>query len=212
MIKVFQGFRINVENPAGSTRTGVDKDGKPWSTTMAYDYGEIVNTNGVDGDPVDVFIGPNKSAKFVYVIHTTKKSGQGYDEDKCMLGFDDAMDAKAAFYKNYDEPDHFYGDMSVLTLAQFKAKLHETKENPALIKASKMENAIQLYAQDTNPFHTGDPVHVDGEHGRGVVVGVDGRRVTIRFWNRMYVSRDYIYVHHMSEGNYVSKYYSGRNL
>src|SRR5208282_6300892 len=112
MTKIFQGFRIEVENEAGTTRSGKDKDGKPWSTVMTYDYGEILVSMGVDGDPVDVFIGGDKSAKFVYIIHQTTKDGRQFDEDKCFLGFDDAMDAKSAFYKNYDKPDAFYGDMS----------------------------------------------------------------------------------------------------
>jgi hypothetical protein len=201
---LFQGLRIRIENPAGSTRSGVDKDGKPWSVVMANDYGEIINTNGVDGDPVDVFIGPAKHAQWVYVIHQTKKDGQGFDEDKCFLGFNDAMEAKAAFYKNYDKPDLFYGDMSVLSLDQFKTKLREGKKNPTLIRASKLNTAMVLHAQDNNPFKVGDPVVIDGFHGRGVVVGIDGRRCTIRFWNREYVSRDFIYVHSMQE-NTVSK-------
>jgi hypothetical protein len=204
--KIFQGLRIRIENEAGSTRSGVDKDGKPWETTMTYDYGEIIGSMGVDGDPVDVFVGPDKSAKFVYVIHQTTKDGTKFDEDKCFVGFQDAMDAKAAFYKNYDVPDHFYGDVSTLSLEDFKKKIMESKKNPAFIRASKIEAAIQLYAQDQNhnPFKVGDPVTVNGFHGRGVVIGVQGRRVTIRFWNREYISRDMNEVHSMSE-NTVSK-------
>lgn len=203
---VFQGIKINIENPSGSTRSGVDKDGKPWNTVMSHDYGEIVNTEGVDGDPVDVFLGPNKSAKWVYIIHQTTKDGTKFDEDKCFLGFDDAMDAKAAFYKNYDMPDQFYGNMSVVSLEDFKKKLKETKKSPTHIRASKIEAMIQLYAGSIvhNPYKIGDQVTVDGMHGRGIVVGVTKRRVTIKFLNREYISRDFVYVHSIRE-NTVSK-------
>lgn len=69
----------------------------------------------------------------------------------------------------------------------------------------KVYSTIQLYAQDSNsPFKVGDPVTVDGMHGRGVVIKVEGRRVVVKFWNREYVSRDIMYVHSMKE-NTVNK-------
>ena len=212
--RIFKGLRINIENEAGSTRSGVDVDGKPWKQVMTYPYGEIIGSTGIDGDPVDVFIGPDKAAKFVYIITTTHKEQGHFDENKCMLGFPDAMSAKAAFYRNYTQPELHYGDMAVLSFEDFKKKVMQTKKTPTLIRASKMNTAIALYAGGdvVNPFKIGDPVIMDGEHGRGVVIKVDGRRVTVKFRNRMYISKDYIYIHHMSEGNYVSKYYSGRNL
>ena len=49
-------FEITIENPAGSTRKGVDADGKQWSTTMANTYGYIKGTESVDGDHIDVFL------------------------------------------------------------------------------------------------------------------------------------------------------------
>lgn len=192
----FQGLNIRIENEAGSVRKGKDKDGKPWSTTMAYPYGEIIGSMGVDGDPVDVFIGPDKGAKFAYVVHQSKKDGLGFDEDKCMLGFSDVMAAKNAYFKGYDIPEFFWtGDVSVIPMDEFKKKVLQTKKNPAMIRAAK-----------SNPFKIGDPVTVDGMHGRGVVTAIDGRRVTIKFRNLVYMSRDFIYVHSMTEGNYKSRY------
>src|SRR5258708_6157108 len=91
-IITFQGLKIRIENEVGSVRKGVDHNGKKWEITMTYPYGEIINSTGVDGDEVDCFVGDNKSAKFVYVVHQTKKDGNGFDEDKCFLGFDNAMD------------------------------------------------------------------------------------------------------------------------
>ena len=149
-----QGLRIKIENEVGTTRKGVDKDGKPWAITMSYDYGEILNSKGVDGDPVDVFLGPNKSAKFVYVVHQTTKDGNRFDEDKCFMGFDNAMDAKQAFYKNYDIPDFFFGDVQAIPIQEFKKLVFKNKGK--LIRASriikcngtKMDIAIALYAEN----------------------------------------------------------------
>lgn len=61
----FQKLPINVENKAGSYRTGYDEDGKPWKTKMTYDYGEIRGTEGVDGDAVDAFINRKSKGKRV---------------------------------------------------------------------------------------------------------------------------------------------------
>jgi len=35
------GLDITIENPKGSTRSGVDNNGKAWSTEMKHDYGYI---------------------------------------------------------------------------------------------------------------------------------------------------------------------------
>ena len=50
---------------------------------------------------------------------------------------------------------------------------------------------------------------VDGERGRGVVERRDGRRLTVRFRNGLYLSRDQRYVHKI-EADYKSPYYSGK--
>lgn len=149
MVKIFQGLRINVENPAGSTRSGVDQDGKPWSVVMVYPYGYIVGTYGIDGDEVDCFIGPDKSAKFVYIVHQTNKVGTKWDEDKVMLGFDDVMDAKSAYYKSFDKPDLFYGSMTTLTVEDFKKRLKDRKGMMIMGSSkpkSKLEVAYELYS------------------------------------------------------------------
>lgn len=203
-LTIFRGLKIRIENEAGSIRKGVDKaTGEKWEVEMKYSYGEIIGSMGVDGDPVDCFIGDNKSAKFVYVIHQLNKHNGTFDEDKCMLGFDDAMDAKAAYNKCFDKPDHFYGTLETIPLAVFKKKVMETKQNPQMIHASKLNTTLALYA-DGEKVGKGTPVTVDGFHGRGVVIGREGNRVKIRFRNGLYISRDLMYVHPMSD-NTVSK-------
>lgn len=42
------GLRFSIENPRGSTRTGVSKDGTSYQNTMSCDYGYIRGTEGAD--------------------------------------------------------------------------------------------------------------------------------------------------------------------
>ena len=211
MHTTFRGLKINIENEAGSVRKGIGENGKPWKVTMVYDYGEILGSMGVDGDPVDCFIGPNTSAKFVYGIHQTKKDGTGFDEQKFMLGFNDAMDAKQAYFKSYDEPEHFFTNVEAIPLEVFKKKVMETKSNPIPIHASQMNTTIALHAESSSAGPgIGMPVVVDGMHGRGVVVKITGRRVTVRFRSGLYVTRDAGSVHALSDNYYKSRYSSVR--
>lgn len=43
------GLDISIENPKGSMRKGVDKDGKPWSVKMPVHYGYITRVHHTDG-------------------------------------------------------------------------------------------------------------------------------------------------------------------
>lgn len=146
--RVFQGLPISIENDTGSTREGVDaKTGKPWKTVMKYPYGYIRMTEGVDGDHVDCFIGPNENAKMAYVIHQVDPDTKKFDEDKVMLGFNSADAAKEAYLQHYDSPD-FFGSMSVIPMDKFKEKVLATRNNPKKIAAQyRMEAAMALYAQ-----------------------------------------------------------------
>ena len=56
-----QGLDIAIENPKGSERKGVGKDGEEWSVAMPSHYGFVRRTEGADGDQVDVYVGPNRS-------------------------------------------------------------------------------------------------------------------------------------------------------
>lgn len=97
-------FDITIENPAGSTRKGVDADGKEWSTIMANAYGYIKGTEGVDGDHIDVFLHQDMDSwngRKVYVVDQINTDGS-FDEHKVMLGFNDKDEAMNAYLANYD--------------------------------------------------------------------------------------------------------------
>lgn len=131
----FQGLDISIENPKGSVRAGTDPTGKPWRVTMRHAYGYIRGTCGVDKDHVDCYLGPNPDASHAYVVHQ-RQAGKWsrYDEDKVMLGFDSAADAKAAYLAQYDDP-RFFGNLTAMPMADFKRKALATRKRPRMIKA-----------------------------------------------------------------------------
>lgn len=98
-------FNVTIEQPKGSVRSGVDKDGKKWSTTMQNTYGYIRGTEGVDGDHIDVFLSDDIDGwdgRKVFVVDQYNPDGS-FDEHKVMLGFNDIDVADAAYLSNYEE-------------------------------------------------------------------------------------------------------------
>jgi hypothetical protein len=121
----FQGLPICIENKKGSVRSGTQTDGSKWSVTMPFDYGYVDGTKGVDGDEVDVFIGPNKKATHVFIVHQKKYGTKDtYDEDKCMLGWDSADAAKKAYHSAYKNCDLFLS-MTMMSLDAFKKRVKQ---------------------------------------------------------------------------------------
>lgn len=100
------GLVVNVENARGMMRRGVDNDGRPWSVQMPAHYGEIANTLGADGDPVDVFVGPDvEGSPNVYLVALRDPATNAYDEDKVFIGFPSKGDAIAAYRATYNRSD-----------------------------------------------------------------------------------------------------------
>lgn len=132
---VWNGLKIAIENPAGTVREGVDETGRAWRTEFAHAYGEVTGTEGADGDPVDVFMGPDDSAPEVYVVRQMKrKNWDQFDEDKCFLGFQSMADAKAAYLAHYDDP-RFFGSIIAMPRDEFIAKVRATAKHPGMLKA-----------------------------------------------------------------------------
>lgn len=99
----WRGLEILVENPKGSVREG---DG--WSTKLQAHYGEVVGTFGLDGDPVDVYLGPDPGAPEVYVVRQKLPEEEHVDELKVMVGYRSPEAAATAFERHYDQPGFFH--------------------------------------------------------------------------------------------------------
>lgn len=113
----FQGMLIGIENPRGTTRRGKD-----WATYMHYDYGFIWNTAAMDGDSIDVYLGPNEDSDRVYIIRQVDPDTGVFDEVKVMLGFDSRAEAIVAYRNQYDRPE-FFGGVVEYDLNEFKRKV-----------------------------------------------------------------------------------------
>jgi hypothetical protein len=114
-----RGLKIAIENPKGSMRKGTDASGKEWSQKMAWDYGYAKGVDAVDGDKLDIFIGPDPEKGKIFVVDQLL-SGK-YDESKVMLGFPDEAAARAGYLANYEEGWKGLGHITEMSDAKFKA-------------------------------------------------------------------------------------------
>lgn len=113
------GFDVTIEQPAGSVRSGKDASGKEWSQVMNNTYGYIRGTESVDGDHIDVFLGPDMNSDMVYVVDQVNTDGS-FDEHKVMMGFSSLEDARSAYLSNYEEGWQGLGNITGVTLDGFK--------------------------------------------------------------------------------------------
>ena len=130
----FRGLQISVETDKGEKRHWYDSHNKEHgTTTMKHAYGYIRRTEGVDGDHVDVYVGPNEDAKNVYVVHQMKAPDfKKFDEDKCMLGFNTLEEAKKAYLAHYNKLG-FLGSVTTMPFEEFKEKVMKTYDHPKKI-------------------------------------------------------------------------------
>lgn len=113
------GFDITIEQPSGSVRSGKDANGKEWSQVMNNTYGYIRGTESVDGDHIDVFLGPDMNSDMVYVVDQVNTDGS-FDEHKVMMGFSSLEDARSAYLSNYEEGWQGLGSITGVALDEFK--------------------------------------------------------------------------------------------
>jgi SPP1 gp7 family putative phage head morphogenesis protein len=144
--RTFAGFPIVIENDIGSTRSWVDRTGNVGRTTMLAPYGYIDGAIGADGDEVDVYLGPDENAAWVYVVHQhAPPDFVAYDEDKVMLGYPSSAAAERAYLAQYTDP-RFFGGMSQMSVADFRAAL-ETSDGAAIthrLDSGELDFAKQL--------------------------------------------------------------------
>lgn len=94
------GLDLAIEYPKDSVRRGVSADGTPWSRVMAAHYGRIKRTTGVDGDPVDVYLGEHPQSQLVFVVNQLDADGN-LDEHKVVLGTRNHQEARRLYLAHY---------------------------------------------------------------------------------------------------------------
>ena len=156
---VFRNLQISIENKAGSFREWYDPNNdEHGKTKMLYPYGYIRMSEGMDGDHVDCFIGPNENADNVYVITTNKAPDfKVEDEQKCMLGFESEKQARDIFAKHYTKAG-FFRSIKTVRYIDFEAKVLATKDATRK-KISFAHDINQGYTAHTNvgPSHDAVP-------------------------------------------------------
>lgn len=114
------GFRISIENPKGSYRSGTSPDGTKWRNMLACDYGDIRGTESVDGDPVDIYLSDHPEKGAVFVIDQIDPKTKKFDEHKVMYGFDSIEDAKKTYLACYQTGWGGLGWITPVTKAEFR--------------------------------------------------------------------------------------------
>ncbi|HCP76806.1 MAG TPA: hypothetical protein DIU11_03480, partial [Pusillimonas sp.] len=130
-----EGLDVSIENPQGSTRSGVDPDGNSWSRKLASHYGYIRKTNSADGEQLDAFIKPGVDPSEItkaYVIDQVDPKTGKFDEAKVMLGYGSQEEAQAAYLENYEPDWNGLGAINEMDMAQLKNWIKDgDTRNPA---------------------------------------------------------------------------------
>ena len=156
----FQGLPIAIENKKGSKRHWKDAEGQTGSTTMKHPYGYVKGTQGLDGDEVDVFLGPDPKSEAVFIVHQQNPQTGIYDEEKVMLGFPNREQAEFAYQEHYDRPD-FMISSTQTTVEHFKRWVENTKPKEGkaqpvanfTMKLEKARVAPEIGAQTSRAAH-----------------------------------------------------------
>lgn len=184
----FQGMDISIETDKGQVRHWHDEHtGEYGETKMRYPYGYIRRTDGLDGQHVDCFIGPEEEAEEAYIIHQRKKPEYKYlDEDKVMLGFESAKQAKAAYLMHFDSPK-FFGSMDRMPVDDFR----EAFVKKALDEANDGAPFWQHPGDVLPPPSVDDPMGVDHFLGRiGNMSDKDVESLASDVWGNGYQYRE----------------------
>lgn len=167
----FGGYDFTVETPKGTTRSGKDEQGKPWSVTMHDTYGYILGKIGVDGDHIDMFI--NDAADLdsfdgnVYVVDQLNPETGEFDEHKVMYGYPSEEAATEAYLANYSKGWKGLGKVTAVPKTTFDKWLEasDRKTKPfadyAMIKKGAHQDFISdmeyTYENDVHPSEEDKP-------------------------------------------------------
>ncbi len=121
--RLVQGIPLCIDRPVGFVQQGIGPDGASWSRTYQRDYGFIPNTQGGDGEGLDVFLGPDLGSANVYWVKQVKPTSAGsvFDEYKLFVGFASASDALECYGAHI--PPQFFGGLEQSTIGQVKSLL-----------------------------------------------------------------------------------------
>jgi hypothetical protein len=144
-------MEFHIETPEGEVRYGKQKLRDP--------YGGFTGTKGMDGDPVDGFLNKKIEDDWrgdVYIVDQVNPETKKFDEHKVMFGYNNAMDARRAYKRNYQKDWTGTGNVTIMPIETFKQWLDtpgatkkpaaEFGTTEAAKKAREKSNKDNLYA------------------------------------------------------------------
>lgn len=151
---------IAIENPKGSIRTGVGRDGKRWFCEMPAAYGEVRRSEGQDGDPVDVYVGPAHGSKRVWVIDQVDADTGRSDEHKCLLAFPNKDAALKAYEASFSDgkAKQRIGAVTELSVAEFRDFLKNGDTTKPMSQQKKSDKALEVAQRYTKGYAYGGRV------------------------------------------------------
>lgn len=129
----WEGLHVSIENPKGSYRSGTDSKGKKWRTVMKNAYGYFKGTEGVDGDHLDVFVGPDLKSPSVYVVNQEDPATGEFDEHKCVIGARSKEEARQIYLQNYQKGWKGLQSVKAFTVPEFKRWCRGVIDGPAKV-------------------------------------------------------------------------------
>lgn len=122
-----EGVNIAASVAKGTERQFVLPDGRRTSWLYKYTYGHILGTKAPDGQPVDIFLGPeaypgNKNVRDlpVVVIDQVDPDTKAPDEPKVMFGFKNVKSAVDAYDDSYPRGEERRGGVTVMSFDEFR--------------------------------------------------------------------------------------------
>lgn len=169
----FDGLTLAIENPQGSTRSGVDPNGERWETVMPANYGYIRGSAmAADGDKVDIYLPDNaRSGSPAWIIDQYNDDGT-FDETKTVLGVRTAEEAAQIYDAGYSDGSgpRRRGAITEMSIDDFKAwAMSPAAKKPAGAPRAAPADIIQAAQREG--------LEIDGT----MQVTVDGKPVEIGF-------------------------------
>ena len=169
----FFGFTLVIERKKGEIRRGVDPAGNAWEREMACDYGYLQATEGVDAEPVDVFLKAREAGeeesdllyRCAYVIDQVSPQTGIFDEHKIVLGARDEEEARQTYLANY--PPGWQGLGAITLVWDLSTWLRQTDRTSHPVGLNHTSPQETRPGSQTNPLNTGGDGNDPGSSGRG---------------------------------------------
>jgi hypothetical protein len=142
------GLQLRLTHLQGMVRTGLSSTGTPWNKVMTHDYGEVVGVMGMDGENLDVYVGPDPDQQTGYLVTQLKPDGTP-DEHKLMLGFSGLNAARKAYAAHVTDPALFGGIAAVDVRKYIDAQTLPSVED-SMKRIDQAGAQVKTYAETMN--------------------------------------------------------------